>query len=226
KVESLKLRVPMEVIVLPTKYPQGAEKQLIKAITNREVPPEGLPMDIGVIMQNVSTALAIKEAVVDGKALVERVVTVSGPAVVNPGNFRVRIGTPISELISAAGGFPADSERIIIGGPMMGIAQWTTEIPVTKGTTGILLLPRDKFLNKETEPCIRCGKCVEVCPMNLLVSEIGRYAENRDWASAERLNVSDCMECGICAYVCPAKRPIVQYIKWTKTQAKGSGLHS
>ncbi len=214
----------MEVITLPTKYPQGAEKQLIKAITGREVPPEGLPMDVGAIVQNVSTALAIKEAVVDGKALVERVITVSGPLVKKPENFRVRIGTPISALITASGGLPADTERIIVGGPMMGIAQWTSEIPVTKGTTGILLFPEDESPNKEIEPCIRCGKCVEVCPMNLLVSEIGRYAENRDWASAKKLNVSDCMECGVCAYLCPAKRPLVQYIKWAKEQIKVESL--
>ena len=210
----------MEVVVLPTKYPQGAEKQLIKAVTKREVPPGGLPMDVGVVVQNISTALAIKEAVVDGKALVERVVTVSGPRVKNPGNFRVRIGTPISELIAASGGLPDDTERIIVGGPMMGIAQQTTEIPVTKGLTGILLLPKDEFLSEEIEPCIRCGKCNEVCPMNLLVSEIGRYAENKDWESAKKLGVNDCMECGACAYVCSAKRPLVQYIKWAKEQLR------
>lgn len=221
----------IEILALPTKYPQGAEKQLIKAITGREVPPGGLPMDVGAIVQNISTAFAIKEALIDGKALVERVVTISGPSVKKPENFRVRIGTPISELIAASKGFPPDTERIIIGGPMMGIAQYIADIPVTKGTTGILLLPGDKFLSpvkgkplngvsKEIEPCIRCGKCLEVCPMNLLVSEIERYAENQDWASAKRLNVLDCMECGACAYVCPAKRPIVQYIKWAKEQLK------
>ncbi|PIV64214.1 MAG: electron transport complex subunit RsxC [bacterium (Candidatus Ratteibacteria) CG_4_10_14_3_um_filter_41_18] len=210
----------IKIVVLPTKYPQGAEKQLIKAITHREVPSGGLPMDVGVVVQNVSTALAIKESVVDGKALMERVVTVSGPVVKKPGNFRVRIGTPISELIVASGGLPSDTERIIIGGPMMGIAQWTTEIPVTKGTCGILLLPKEKFFKEEIEPCIRCGKCIEICPMNLLVAEISRYAENKDWKSVKELNVLDCMECSACAYVCPAKRPIVQYIKWAKEQLK------
>ncbi len=219
----------IKVVVLPTKYPQGAEKQLIKAITKREVPPGGLPMDVGVIVQNISTALAIKESVIDGKALVERVVTVSGPAVKKPANFRARIGTPISELIEAAGGLPDNTERIIVGGPMMGIAQQTTEIPVTKGMTGILLLPKDEFLSpvrdkplngvsEEIETCIRCGKCNEVCPMNLLISEIGRYAENKDWESTKKLGLDDCMECGACAYVCPAKRPLVQYIKWAKQQ--------
>jgi len=220
KVQSSKFKVKIKIVVLPTKYPQGAEKQLIKAITKREVPPGGLPMDVGVVVQNVSTALAIKEAVVDGKALVERVVTVSGPRVKNPANFRVRIGTLISELITACGGLPDDTERIIVGGPMMGIAQQTTEIPVTKGTTGILLLPKDEFRSEEIEPCIRCGKCNEVCPMNLLISEIGRYAENKDWESTKKLNVDDCMECGACAYVCSAKRPLVQYIKWAKQQFK------
>ncbi len=218
RIQNSEFRIPMEVVVLPAKYPQGAEKQLIKGITKREVTSGGLPMDVGVVVQNVSTALAIKEAVVDGKALVERIVTVSGPRVKNPGNFRVRIGTPISELIAASGGLPEDTERIIVGGPMMGIAQQTTEIPVTKGTTGILLLPKDKFLSEEIEPCIRCGKCNEVCPMNLLVSEIGRYAENKDWESTKKMGVDDCMECGACAYVCSAKRPLVQYIKWAKEQ--------
>ena len=224
-VKSLKFKIQnskfkIKIIVLPTKYPQGAEKQLIKAITKREVPSGGLPMDVGVVVQNISTALAIKEAVVDGKALVERVVTVSGPRVKNPGNFRVRIGTPISELITASGGLPDDTERIIVGGPMMGIAQQTIEIPVTKGMTGILLLPKDEFLSEEIEPCIRCGKCNDVCPMNLLISEIGRYAENKDWESTKKLGLDDCMECGACAYVCSAKRPLVQYIKWAKEQCK------
>ncbi len=220
KIQNSKFKIQMEVIVLPTKYPQGAEKQLIKAITKREVPSGGLPMDVGVVVQNISTALAIKEAVVDGKTLVERVVTVSGPQVKNPGNFRARIGTPISELITATGGLPEQTERIIAGGPMMGIAQQTTEIPVIKGMSGILLLPRDEFQSEEIEPCIRCGKCNEVCPMNLLISEIGKYAENKDWESTKGLNVNDCIECGSCAYVCPAKRPLVQYIKWAKEQLK------
>jgi len=150
----------------------------------------------------------------------ERVVTVSGPRVKNPGNFRVRIGTPISELITASGGLPDDTERIIVGGPMMGIAQQTIEIPVTKGMTGILLLPKDEFLSEEIEPCTRCGKCNDVCPMNLLISEIGRYAENKDWESTKKLGFDDCTECGACAYVCSAKRPLVQYIKWAKEQCK------
>ncbi|MBD3379724.1 MAG: electron transport complex subunit RsxC [Candidatus Omnitrophica bacterium] len=206
------------VVPLETKYPQGGEKQLIKAISGKEVPPGGLPLDIGFLVQNVGTALAIHEAVEYDKPLIERVVTLSGDCLERPGNYHMRIGTTVKEIVEKLGiEFRQDPKKIIFGGPMMGIAQPGTEVPVLKNTSGILFLSESTAKDLEEKPCIRCAKCVDVCPVNLMPTEIMRNVKARRWEEAEALNVQDCMECGCCTYTCPARIPLVQYIKEGKT---------
>jgi electron transport complex protein RnfC len=208
----------MEVVPLKVKYPQGAEKQLIKAITGREVPCGGLPMDVGCLVQNVGTALAILEALKFGRPLVSRVLTLSGSAAKNPGNFRVRIGTPFSHVIAYAGGAVDGCAKIIMGGPMMGIAQHTDQVPVVKGTSGILLLSPGDVLRDEPGPCLRCGRCVDHCPMRLVPNEIARLVEKGRFDRAEEYGVFDCMECGVCAFVCPSKIRHVHLMKQGKAE--------
>ena len=203
----------VDVIGLKVKYPQGAEKQLIKAITDREVPCGGLPMDVGCLVQNVGTSYSIYQALRFGKPLVARLLTVAGSAAKSPGNFWVRIGTPFSHVISAAGGTSADCKKIIMGGPMMGIAQVTDQVPVVKGTSGILLLSAGEVLDEEPGPCLRCGRCVDHCPMQLVPNEIARFVEKGRLDLAEQYGVLDCMECGVCAYVCPSKINHVHLMK-------------
>ncbi len=211
----------IEVKALEVKYPQGAEKMLIKAIVDREVPAGGLPMDVGVVVQNVGTAVAIYEACRYGKPLIERVVTVTGRGVKQPGNLMARIGTPIGQLIEECGGFTDNPKKVILGGPMMGFAQFSLDVPVTKGTSGVLVLSEQEYVSSEKYgPCIRCGRCVDACPMGLmplmlsLLSEKGHYEDTKDY------NIMDCFECGTCTYVCPAKRPIVQHIRLAKSLIK------
>lgn len=207
--------ISIEVVPLKVKYPQGAEKQLIKAILNREVPSGGLPFDVGVIVQNVGTALAIYEAVVMDKSLIERVITVTGNGIKEPKNLRVRIGTSFSQIIEYCGGFTNGVSKVIMGGPMMGLAQWTLDVPVVKGTSGILVL---KDVKEEKEgPCIKCGRCVDVCPMYLMPNRIGDYAEIDNFELCKEYGVLDCMECGACAYVCASRRPLVHLIKYAKS---------
>ena len=205
-----------EVVVLRTKYPQGSEKQLIKAITGKEVPSGGLPMDVGVYVQNVGTAYAIYEVFSKGKPLYERGVTVTGK-VKEPKNLLVRIGTPVKKLIEAAGGYSEPPGKLIIGGPMMGISQYTEDIPVVKGTTGIVVQSAAEVTLPLDLPCIRCGFCVDVCPMGLVPTLVADYVRVNDIDAAEEWGIMDCMECGSCAYVCPAKRNLVHYIKLGKT---------
>ena len=202
---------------LKVKYPQGGEKQLIKACTGREVPSGGLPVDVGVVVQNVGTAFAVYEAVQKNKPLVERVVTVTGKSVKNPGNFQVRIGTPVTALIEAAGGMPDDTGKVVNGGPMMGKALAMTDVPVTKGTSGIILFPSDVSRRAEVLPCIRCGKCSSVCAMGLEPWLISVLSEKAMWEKAEKEKITDCMECGACSYTCPAKRPLLDYIRLGKS---------
>ena len=202
---------------LKVKYPQGGEKQLIKACTGREVPSGGLPVDVGVVVQNVGTALAVYEAVQKNKPLMERVVTVTGRSVKNPGNFQVRIGTPVTALIEAAGGLPDDTGKVINGGPMMGKALAMTDVPVTKGTSGIILFPSESSRRAEVLPCIRCGKCSSACAMGLEPWLISVVSEKAMWDKAEQEKITDCMECGACAYTCPAKRPLLDYIRLGKS---------
>lgn len=207
-----------EVVALQVKYPQGGEKQLIKALIGREVPSGGLPIDIGTVVHNVGTAFAVYEAVQKNKPLIERVVTVTGKKVTNPSNFMVRIGTPVTALIEAAGGLPEDTGKIINGGPMMGKALNTLDAPVTKGTSGILIIPEDESLRKPQVNCIRCGRCVNVCPMGLEPYLLASAAERKKWDLVENESVMDCMECGSCSYICPSGRPLLDYIrlgKWT-----------
>lgn len=204
-----------QVYLLPVKYPQGAEKQLIKAVLNREVPAGGLPMDVGVVVHNVMTTYYIFRAVYFNEPLTERYLTVTGDGVAEPQNLLVRIGTPMANVLEFAKAKP-NCQKLISGGPMMGIAQFSTQVPVTKGSSGILLL--EKVPHVEYRNCIRCGSCVEHCPMHLLPNELSVTLERRRIDLAQQYHVMDCMECGACAYVCPANRPIVQWIKFGKAQ--------
>ena len=208
----------IEVMTLPTKYPQGGEKQLIKAILGREVPSGGLPLDVGAVVDNAGTALAVKEAVIDGKPLIERVVTVTGENIKTPKNLRVRLGTPFSTLIEYCGGFKQPPGKLIAGGPMMGIAQYSPDAPVLKGTSGLLSFYKDGIRKAALRACIRCGKCVEACPAGLIPSDLARFAEKGAWNTIEGRGLMDCFECGCCSYVCPSAIPIVHYIKYAKAK--------
>ncbi|MEO0145862.1 MAG: electron transport complex subunit RsxC [candidate division WOR-3 bacterium] len=207
-----------EVSSLHSKYPQGSEKQLIKALLGREVPSGGLPFHVGVLVQNVGTAKAIYEAVRFGRPLTERVLTLSGFGAKGPGNYMVKIGTPFSHIIEKTGGASEDTVKIISGGPLMGIAVWTTEVPVIKCTSGILLLTSRETSDRQEGPCIRCGTCVEVCPMGLSPYLIARESESGFFDRARAHHVLDCIECGSCAYACPARRHLVQHIRYGKSE--------
>ena len=201
---------------LRVKYPQGAEKQLIKAVLDSEVPPGKLPIDIGVVVQNVATAFAVYEAVQKNKPLIERIVTVSGKSLSAPGNFLVRIGTTFGELIEAAGGLPGDAGKVLNGGPMMGKAVSSLEVPVIKGTSGIVVLTGDESERDETGPCIRCGRCSAACSFNQQPYLMMTLAMKGMWEKAEAEGITECMECGSCSFVCPASRPILDYIRLGK----------
>lgn len=206
----------IEVVPLKLKYPQGGEKQLIYAVSGREVPSGKLPIDAGAVVQNVGTAFAVYEAVQKNKPLIERIVTVTGDTVATPSNFRARIGTPVAELIAAAGGDVEKSGKIISGGPMMGKAMANLESTVTKGTSGILMLSEEKAVRPEAGPCIRCAKCVDACPMGLEPYLLMQYSQRQMWAEDEANHIMDCIECGCCIFSCPAKRPILDYVRLGK----------
>ncbi|KJR40184.1 electron transporter RnfC, partial [Candidatus Magnetoovum chiemensis] len=197
----------IEIRTLKVKYPQGAEKMLIKSIVDRDVPAGGLPMDIGVVVQNAGTAVAIYEACRYGKPLIERVVSVTGKGVAAPGNYKVRIGTFISSLVEECGGLKKDAAKIICGGPMMGFAIHSLEVPVIKGTSGIVVLTEKEVAHSaKFSHCIRCGRCVEACPMGLMPNMLSLLSEKSFYGECKDYNLFDCFECGCCTFVCPAKR--------------------
>ncbi len=214
--KKLSRKKDIQVQPLMVKYPQGGEKQLIKAITGREVPSGGLPMDIGCVVQNVGTAFAVYEAVRYQKPLVERIVTVTGSGIIEPKNIRARIGTPVKDLIAFCGGFTESAAKLIHGGPMMGISQLTDEVPVIKGSSGILVLD-EKTANQVPEnPCISCARCVDLCPMKLMPNWLATQIEYKKYELARSQGLFDCMECGSCSFICPARRNLVHYIKLGK----------
>lgn len=202
----------MKVTALQTKYPQGAERQLIYAATGRAINSSMLPADAGCVVDNVETLIGIHNAVINGKPLTERVVTVSGDAVNEPGNFLVPLGMNQSELIQAAGGFKGEPEKIISGGPMMGFAMFTTDAPITKTSSSILCFSKDEVKAYEPTACINCGRCVEACPSRIIPSRLADFAERMDEASFVKWEGLECVECGSCSYVCPAKRHLKQAI--------------
>ncbi len=213
--------------LLETKYPQGSEKHLIYALTGREVGAGKLPMDVGVVVQNVGTAAACFAAVRDGLPMTERVVTVTGGAVRCAENLLVRVGTPLQDVIDFCGGLTNDVGKIIYGGPMMGMVQFDLDSPVLKGTSGVLCLRESEVTQFEGGPCIRCGSCVDACPMFLIPSQMGLLVERSRWDELGDCNVNDCIECGSCAYVCPSRRPLVQFFKrgkaeWRSFQQNGA----
>ena len=203
---------------LKVKYPQGGEKQLIKAVTNREVPSGKLPIEVGCVVQNVGTAFAVYEAVTKNKPLIERVVTVTGKGLKNPSNLKVRIGTPVKNLVEEAGGLPGDTGKIIGGGPMMGKALATLDVPVVKGTSGILLMREEESHRAEEGPCIRCSKCTQVCPMGLEPFLLSRLTRIGRFETAEQEKIMDCIECGSCQYTCPANIPLLDYLRLGKNK--------
>ena len=205
---------------LKVKYPQGSEKQLIKAVKNREVPSGGLPVDVGCIVFNVGTMFAVYEAIQKNKPLIDRITTVTGYGLTSPANFKVRLGTSIAHLLEAAGGIPEDAGKIISGGPMMGRAINDLSIPVTKGTSGILVLKEEIANRKPVQNCIRCSKCITVCPMGLEPYLLMAMAFREKFDGLEDQHITDCMECGSCSYICPANRPLLDYIRLGKTKVR------
>lgn len=206
----------LEVVELRTKYPQGAEKQLINAVLGREVPSGKLPLDVGAVVNNIGTAFAVYQAVQKHVPLVQRVVTVTGTGITRPGNYLVRIGTPISALLELAGGLPADAGKIIAGGPMMGKAVDNLDAPITKGTSGILVLNRAQSRRPPERPCIRCSRCVGVCPMGLEPYLLETLSQLERGADLDQRQILDCMECGSCSFTCPAGRPLLDHIRTGK----------
>ena len=204
----------------PVMYPQGAEKQLIYACTKRRVPKGTLPMEAGCVVQNVGTMIAIHEAVVDGIPLFERITTVTGTPVVEPGNWKLRIGTTLDKVLTLAKGVKKDVPvgKIILGGPMMGMAQYSLTVPIMKNASGVLLLAQNEVKQYESLPCIRCGRCVDVCPMGLMPATMSVQIEKEQFELAENTNVMDCIECGCCSYACPSRRPLVQLYRHAKAE--------
>lgn len=216
-IKKIVLNTDIEVIPLRVKYPQGGEKQLIKATVNRVVPEGKLPLEVGVVVHNVGTCVAIYDAIKKQKPLFERVVTVTG-AVKNPKNLFVKIGTPVSKLIEACGGFVGTPKKIVMGGPMMGFAVTSLATPVMKGTSGILVYQENDLPNLKSTNCIRCGRCVEACPMMLMPAIMEQFSLNEMYEKLLDWHVLNCIECGCCSYVCPARRPLVGYFKTAKRQ--------
>lgn len=208
----------IEVMPLKTKYPQGGERQLIYATTGRAINSKMLPADAGCIVDNVETLVAINHAVKEGKPVMDRIFTVTGDAVANPGNFEYCIGMSYAEILEEAGGFKEDPEKMISGGPMMGFAVFSLEIPTTKTSSSLLCFKKDDVSASEVTACINCGRCVSVCPEQIVPSRLAKMSQFHDSESFEKWNGMECIECGSCSYICPAKRPLAQYIKTMKKQ--------
>lgn len=208
----------IKVVALQTKYPQGGEKQLIYAVTKKEVPSGGLPMDIGVVVSNVATAQQIAKTIKTGMPLIDRIATITGKAIKNPKNLLVKVGTPIKELIEQCGGYAVTPGKIILGGPMMGNAQHTDEVPAVKGTSGVLVFDKEGAELPIPSNCIRCGRCIEICPANIQPVLISENSLSNRIDEAERYRALDCIECGSCSYTCPAKRPLLPSIRVAKSQ--------
>lgn len=218
KMTAAAAKFKITVVPLHVKYPQGAEKQLIYALTGRQVLEGGLPMDVGCVVMNIGTAAAVHDAVVLGHPLIERITTVTGTPVVDPANYLARIGTPIRKLLELSGGVKENPAKVIMGGPMMGFAHSNIDVPVAKNSSGVLLMAPEEIEQFEGNPCIRCSRCVKACPMNLLVPTLSTMIEAGEFAMAEQNYVMDCVECGTCAYICPAKRPLVQHFRRAKAE--------
>ena len=212
----------VEVVPLKQRYPQGGEKQLVDAVINRQVPaPPAIPVNVGAIVQNVGTAYAVYEAVMKRKPLFERYTTVTGKRLQSPGNFLVRMGTPMQDLIEACGGMPEGDNKLLAGGPMMGKALTSTEVPICKGTNSVTIISDDEARRKEPQPCIRCAKCVGVCPMGLEPYLLAKVSEVKNWERAEREDIVSCIECGSCQFTCPAHRPLLDNIRQGKSTVMG-----
>lgn len=212
----------IEVMPLKMKYPQGGEKQLIEAVTGRQVPPPpALPANVGCVVQNVGTVFAIYEAVMKNKPLFERIVTVTGQELRNPCNLKVRMGTPVSQLIEYAGGMPEDTGKLISGGPMMGRPLLDDTAPVVKGTSGLLMIPESDAIRREERNCIRCAKCVQACPMGLEPYLLATASESSDWECAEENWIMSCIECGCCQSTCPSRRPLLDWVRLAKNRVGG-----
>lgn len=220
--EKAKAYPEIEVVPLKVKYPQGGEKQLIDAVVRRQVPaPPALPVSVGAIIQNVGTAFAVYEAVMKNKPLFERIVTVTGKSLSHPSNFLARMGTPMSQLIEECGGLPADTGKVIGGGPMMGKALMNIEVPICKGSSGVLIMNDKEARRGEPQPCIRCAKCVGACPMGLEPYLLSTCAAASMWDKLEDEDVTSCIECGSCQFTCPSNRPLLDYIRLGKSTVMG-----
>jgi len=220
KFQAMLLPSHWKIKVLRTRYPQGGEKQLIKSVLDREVPSGGLPFDVGVVVHNVGTVLAIYQAVYEGKPLYERIVTVTGKCLENPGNFLVRIGTTVRDLLADCGPLKKEPAKVVFGGPMMGIAQYSLDAPVIKTTSGIIFFTSEELTKRENRVCCRCARCIDVCPARIMPAIIAMAAEKERWDIAREYDVFDCIECGLCSYICPAKRDLVHLIKYAKARLK------
>lgn len=212
----------IEIVPLKVQYPQGGEKQLIDAVIGRQVPaPPAIPINVGAVVQNVGTAFAIYEAVMKNKPLISRIITVTGKSVKQPSNLLARLGTPFTQLMEECGGLPEDARKVIGGGPMMGKALMSLEVPMTKGSSGLLIMSGDEAKRAEAEPCIRCAKCVSACPMGLEPYLLAKVSDQQMWDVAERECITSCIECGSCSFTCPSNRPLLDNIRIGKATVMG-----
>lgn len=216
--DAVKNEPDISVVPLQTKYPQGAEKMLIVAATGKEVPPGKLPLDVGAVIQNIGTAIAVHDAVVNGLPQTVAALTVSGKGIKEPKNLFVKVGTPVQEVINYCGGVTEEAAKIVVGGPMMGVAQYDLTAPVTKATSGILALTKEEINGTVETNCVKCGKCVDHCPLGLVPTKLSRFSQLERFEDAENYNITTCMECGTCTFTCPANIPLVQWIRYGKSE--------